>query len=332
MTASFRPRLVNDRFGDPGVFIEIAHERETVLLDMGDLTALSARDLLRIGAIGVSHMHIDHLIGFDRLLRVNVGREAVVRVIGPEAVAQRIGHKLQAYSWDLVARYKTELVFEVGELVAPERKRCWRFRLSRGFEAEFAGEQPVDHGIVIETPRWRMAAAILEHHGPCLGFAVEEPRRVNVWPNRLAERGLEAGPWLNALKQAVRGDAPDTAEVALPGGASAPLSSLRDLLSVAPGMKIGYVTDVRDTPANREVIARLCRGADTLFIEAAFAAGDAGLASERAHLTTRAAGEIARSARARRVEPFHFSPRYEAREDEHLAEVRAAFAGEGQGR
>ena len=50
-----------------------------------------------------------------------------------------------------------------------------------------------------------------------------------------------------------------------------------------------------------------------LYIEAAFAEADATLAAERSHLTTRAAGEIARAAKVRGVEPFHFSPRYEGR-------------------
>jgi ribonuclease Z len=93
------------------------------------------------------------------------------------------------------------------------------------------------------------------------------------------------------------------------------LGVLRDVVTVTPGQKIGYVTDAADTPANRQAIFDLVRGADLLFIEAAFAEADAGIAAERAHLTTRAAGEIARAAEARRVEPFHFSPRYQGEEE-----------------
>jgi len=51
------------------------------------------------------------------------------------------------------------------------------------------------------------------------------------------------------------------------------------------------------------------------------------LAAERAHLTTAAAGQIAREAGVRRVEPFHFSPRYTGEEERMLSEVMAAFAG-----
>jgi ribonuclease Z len=87
------------------------------------------------------------------------------------------------------------------------------------------------------------------------------------------------------------------------------------------------VTDVADTAANRAAIVRLARNADLLFIEAAFAEADAALAAERAHLTTAAAGSIAREAGVRRIEPFHFSPRYAGEDDRMLAEVMAAFAG-----
>jgi len=64
-----------------------------------------------------------------------------------------------------------------------------------------------------------------------------------------------------------------------------------------------------------------------LFIEAAFAEADAAIAAERAHLTTAAAGRIAREAGVRRVEPFHFSPRYTGEDERMLNEVMAAFAG-----
>ena len=63
---------------------------------------------------------------------------------------------------------------------------------------------------------------------------------------------------------------------------------------------------------------------------AVIAAADAALATERAHLTTAAAGEIARHAGVGHVEPFHFSPRYAGEEDRMLADVAAAFAGEPQ--
>jgi ribonuclease Z len=115
--------------------------------------------------------------------------------------------------------------------------------------------------------------------------------------------------------------------VRLDGDRTMPLGELRPSVTVTPGQKIGYVTDAADTLKNRSEIVRLVRNADVLFIEAPFAQADAALAADRAHLTTAAAGAIAREARVRRVEPFHFSPRYAGEEAHLLEEVQGAFEG-----
>ena len=326
MRPDLHPRLVNDRFGDPGLFVEMLHRRDALLFDLGDLSPLAARDLLRVSHVFVTHMHIDHFIGFDALLRVSVGREKRIVMVGPEGTADRVGHKLLAYAWDLVDRYEADLVFDVTELAEGGRTRSARFRFKRAFAREELGEGVAEDGLVASGEGFEVRAALLEHHGPCLGFAVAEPAHFNVWKNRLAERGLAPGPWLQALKRAVAEGRDDDFAVDTPDG-PAPLGTLRPLLSITPGQKIAYVTDVADTPANREKIADLARGADTFFLESCFAAADAVQARARAHLTTQAAGEIARAAGARRFEPFHFSPRYEGEEERMLAEAEAAFRG-----
>jgi ribonuclease Z len=154
----------------------------------------------------------------------------------------------------------------------------------------------------------------------------------NVWRNRLMERGLPVGPWLRSLKQAVVERRADDHLIKIDGSPVSddrlvPLGALRDLLTVTAGQKVGYVTDVADTAANRGAILALVQNADILFIEAAFAGADEALARQRAHLTTTAAGEIAREANVRRVEPFHFSPRYVGEPQRMLAEVMGAFRG-----
>jgi ribonuclease Z len=146
------------------------------------------------------------------------------------------------------------------------------------------------------------------------------------------ERGLPVGPWLRSLKQAVVERRADDHLIKIDGSLVSddrlvPLGALRDLLTVTAGQKVGYVTDVADTAANRGAILALVQNADILFIEAAFAGADEALARQRAHLTTTAAGEIAREANVRRVEPFHFSPRYLGEQQRMLAEVMAAFRG-----
>ena len=325
MRPNLHPFLVNGRFGDPALFVELLHRRDALLFDMGDLSALSTRDLLRIGDVFVTHMHMDHFIGFDALLRVNVGREKTIRIAGPEGLCDRLHHKLQGYEWDLAHRYATDLIFLATDIgtSGPLRSARFHFKERFGWREEPCPSWPLEAGDGL-----RVAAAVLEHHGPCIGYAIAEPAHANVWPNLLADMGLAPGPWLKELKQAVLGGAGDEEPVAVPDGRTLPLGQLRHLVSIGIGQKIAYVTDVADTPANRSMMTSLAKGADTLFIESRFAAADAAQAQERAHLTTCAAGEIARAAQVRRVEPFHFSPRYDGEEERMIGEVMAAFGGE----
>ncbi len=333
MRPLFHPTLVNGRYGDPALYVEALFERSALLFDLGEIGALSPRKIHRIDQVFVSHAHLDHLVGFDRLLRLLIGREKTLELFGPPGFADRIHHKLQGYEWNLSGLYRNDLAFVVSEIVAANLAQRTRFRLKNAFAPEDLGSRSLLDGVACSAPNCRVSFAMLEHRMPCLGFALQETTHVNVWKPRLAERGLSVGPWLKELKRAFVENRSDDSLIGVEGPAAPadhmlPLGELRDELTVATGQKIAYVTDVADTAANRAAITRLAHDADMLFIEAAFAAADSELAADRAHLTTVAAGQIARQADARRVEPFHFSARYLGQEQRMLSEVAMAFTSE----
>lgn len=331
MRPLLHPSLVNGRYGDPALYVEMLFEKRALLFDLGDITFLPPRKIHRLEHVFVSHAHIDHFVGFDILLRVLVGREKTVHLFGPSGFIDRVAHKLQGYQWNLADRFQYDLSFAVTEVDKAGIVRAARFRLKNAFAAEQLEARRLPEGIVHSEPTFVVSAVVLEHGTPCLAFALQERAHVNVWKNRLADLKLPVGPWLRELKRAVAQGLPDDHMIKVPQldrlpERAMPLGALLSILTVTPGQKIGYVTDAADTPANRQVIRALVHGADLLFIEAAFAQADAGLAAERGHLTTKAAGEIARAAEVRRVEPFHFSPRYEGEEENMIAEVMAAFS------
>ena len=334
MTPHFLPTLVNRPFDDPGLYLDFLFARRAILFDLGDLAPLGARKLLRISDICISHTHIDHFIGFDRLLRIMLGREKSVGIFGPPGILRQVENRLASYSWNLIGSYPTVFTLTVSELHPDGSGLRARFSSRRAFARE--DEEPITPrgGVILDEENLRIRAAFLEHSIPCLAFAFEEKQHVNFKKNRLLELGAPLGPWLSELKRAVLRGAPDELPIVACGekkgdaGRSFTVGELKErVLEIVPGEKIAYVTDTAFTPENRERIVELARGADYLFIEAVFLHADCERARDRAHLTARQAGEIAREAKVGRVIPFHFSPRHLGAEEELRRELADAFQG-----
>jgi ribonuclease Z len=121
MRPLLHPTLINGRSGDPALYIETLFEQRAILFDLGDIAPLSPRKVHRLDRVFVSHAHLDHFIGFDRLLRILVGREKTVALYGPSGFIDHVHHKLQAYLWNLADRYLSDLVFVV--TAVPSQKR-----------------------------------------------------------------------------------------------------------------------------------------------------------------------------------------------------------------
>jgi ribonuclease Z len=331
----FHPRLINDPFGDPGVYVDFLFEKRALLFDLGDLHSLSSRQLLRVTHAFVSHAHMDHFVGFDSILRVLLGRQKVVHLFGPPGFLDRVEHKLAAYTWNLVESYENELLFRVTEIGPDGSGAMAEFGSRQGFLRGPVAPAHLPGLVLVDEETFRVRAALLDHRIPCLGFALEEKFHVNVWKSGLGSLGLPTGPWLRDLKSSVaRGEADDTpVEVRWRDNgetreARVPLGELRaQALRIVPGQKIAYVTDVVFHEANAAAIIDLARDADLLFIEATFVAEEEERGAEKHHLTSRQAGLLGRRAGARRIIPFHFSPKHSEEGDRLLREALTAFSG-----
>jgi ribonuclease Z len=325
-----RPQLINNPFEDPALFIEVLWERRALLFDMGELGNCRPAKLLKVSHAFVSHTHIDHFIGFDTLLRVMLNREKALKIFGPPGFLDQVQGKLAGYTWNLTAAYPFSVqAFEVhSERLISREFVCQERFIPRGEkEAAF-------NGLLTLDPQLQVRVAKLDHLIPSLAFALEERFHINIHKDRLDAEGLETGAWLMDLKAMIWRGADEDSPVRVPyreGGSlqerEIPLKNLKNFFTISPGQKIAYVTDCRFTKENIEKIIALAGEADLFFCEAGFLEKDWERAEERAHLTARQAGELGRLANARKLQIFHFSPKYEKEPEALFREAEEAFQG-----
>jgi ribonuclease Z len=330
MRPSFHPRLVNGPFDDPTLFIPFLFINRAMMFALGDIAALAPRDILKISHVFITHTHMDHFVGFDRLLRLHLGREKSLYLYGPQGFRQNVEGKLAGYSWNLVENYSNRFALNVIE-VLPDRLITSQYVCRKKFVAtEKATTKPFEK-ILLEEPAFTVSAVLLDHGIPCLGLTLEEKYHLNIRKEKVVALGLETGPWLNRFKQALYNQqSPDSIFVAGGGKQNKPqkkfiLGELADQITkISPGQKICYIVDVGYTQANLNKIIESANNADHLYIEAAFLEKHSPVARLKNHLTARQAGTIAAKTRAKKFTIFHFSPRYTTQE--HLLQKEAIDA------
>jgi ribonuclease Z len=335
MTPSFSSYLVNQPFGDPGLYVEITWARRALLFDLGHNESLSPTRLLRATDIFISHTHMDHFIGFDEVLRIALGRGKTLRLYGPPGLIRNVAGKLQGYTWNLVDGYP--LAIEAQEFHPTEIQRA-AFLATSGFEpmalpaVSAVRREPFP---VLQDPMFTIQAVALNHRVPSFAYALQEQFHINVNKERLHAAGLPVGSWLKELKQHLWEEKPDDFQFVSTlyfehrrEEREFRLGDLKErFVTITRGQKIAYVVDARYDDENEAKIVELAKHADVLYCESPYLDKDAVKARDRYHLTARQAGMMARKADVRSLVVFHFSPRYTGMEDIIRREAMEAFEG-----
>ena len=338
MNPSFSSYLVNDVFGDPGVYVEIRWSKRALLFDLGHNDGLGPTRLLRANEIFLSHTHMDHFIGFDTVLRVALGRGKTLRLFGPPGLIDNVQGKLRGYTWNLVDGYP--LTINVREFHQSEIRQAL-FHASNGFQLTEQAAYPLalqsqnQLFTVLEDPLFTVNAVALNHRIPSFAYSLKEQFHINVNKQKLHNAGLPVGAWLKDVKQHIWQGRPDDFRF---------LATLYDehrrqerefvlgevkerFLTITRGQKIVYVVDARYDEENEAKIVALAHGADLFYCESPYLDVDAEKARDRYHLTARQAGLMARQAKVRDLVVFHFSPRYTGHGEALEREAMEAFHG-----
>jgi len=333
MRPSFHPRLINDPFSDPGLFVPFLFERRALLFDLGDLSNLSARDLLKVSHVFVTHTHMDHFIGFDTLLRLLLGRDKEIYLFGPSPFFQKVEAKLSGYTWNLIENYENILSINVTEITGG-KGFIQRYESRNRFRHAEAPQEFTFDGNLLSEPSFSVDAALLDHKVDCLGLTLKENFSINIIKEGLRELELPVGPWLAEFKRAIyeRYDPGQEFRVywqdkdRKTGERYFAFGELKEKIArISPGQKITYITDIIGSPENIAKAVNLAMDSNHLFIEAPFLDNERDMARKKYHLTAKEAGLIAARARVKELTLFHFSPRYFNREKELFQEAMAAF-------
>jgi ribonuclease Z len=326
-------QLVNGLAGDPAVCVSFAQAGESLLFDAGSLETMTNRELLKVRVVAISHTHVDHFIGFDRLIRVNVPHFRTVEVVGPTGIIENIRGKLAGYLWNLLEPDQVNyLVHEVSNNGAI---RSVKISNTSNFEAipvvpSGSNENSGTPGIAVRVPllhngRYRLMATVVDHGTDVLAFCLTMPDTLAVNKEKLAASTFEPGPWIADLQKKASSDGlTGTIEVS---GQSIPAADLaKDLLHPRLGESVVYVTDMAFSEANMRSLKSLSqRPVDLVISEANYQSADRDKAQSKKHLTTTQAALIAALLTAKKLQIFHISNVYAGDTETSLRESGEAF-------
>lgn len=315
-------RLVNGSTGDPVLFIDYPGKDDAFLFDAGDNGALDLSRLGDLQAVFLTHHHVDHFVGFDRIVRANLDRDKVLSVFGPTGTVARIHARVTSYEHPFFPFQK--LVLKVHE-IEPDRLRVGLLECARRFAPPEIEEVSWRGPEVFATNDLRVETAFADHTVPCLAYALVEKTGYHPDPAKFERGSLRRGPWVGRVLELLRSGAASETEVEIEGGRFS-LGSLGDAyFTPSGGGRVAYITDTAWSEAARPRLLKLAHRARRLYCDSYYSHAQAKQAATHRHMTATQAAEAAKLARVEELVLIHMAPRYVGRYAELVEEARALF-------
>ena len=313
--------------GSPGrdnamlVRVDSGQSTSRLLFDCGDgcLNSVPYAEILAVDHLFLSHLHMDHVGGFDYFFRCLFNRENKPNHIwGPPGTADIIHHRFQGFLWNLHSEMAG--TWRVHDVARTEVTTS-RFELHEAFVTKHDEGRLAINSQLVDLGMCTVESHVMNHGTPSLAYVVREGTRSNVDTRRLAELGLRPGPWLKQLK-----DNSGDSAVVIDGVPHSVIDLRKSLVTETPGDSIAYLTDFILDEAAIAYLAGVLKSCGTVVCEAQYRNSDRALASKNFHMTTGPVAELARRSGINRLVLFHLSDRYTKAEwIDMIAESREIF-------
>lgn len=299
------------------VTIDSGQAVERLLFDCGEgcLAGLSNAEIQAIDHLCFSHLHMDHVGGFDSYFRCNFNCDTRPhRIWGPPGTAAIMQHRFQGFLWNLHEQMaSTWLVSDIH----PDRVMTSRYELHEAFRIA----HQVDAPEVLGGAGFKVDVVTLDHRTPTLAYVVREKMRLNVDPSRLASLGLRPGPWIKQLKELA-----EDGSVMIDGQRHSVAELRERLLTETPGDSIAYLTDFLLDERAMDALVPALQGCRVMVCEGQYRHADLELAHRHFHMTTALSATLAKNAGVEELILFHMSDRYTRSEWlEMIREARQIF-------
>lgn len=308
------------------VQVDSGQSLERLLFDCGEgcLKDLSQYDIQAIDQLFFSHLHMDHIAGFDSYFRCNFNRETKPNQIwGPPQTSEIIQHRFRGYLWNLHTQMRgTWFVSDIGL----DHIQTIRFELHEAFAVGHHVANSPSEQLIWDGSGATVECLTMDHRTPTLAYVVREKPRWNVDLSRVAELGLRPGPWLKLLKEALVSFELETEFLEIEGTRYSFRDLQQSLLVKTSGSSIAYLTDFLLDESSLPRLSEALRGCNVVVCESQYRHADLELAHRNYHMTTVLAATLARQAEIQELVLFHLSDRYPRPVwQEMLQEARAIF-------
>lgn len=315
-------RLVNGSTGDPVLYLDYPGPNNALLFDGGENGALSIPELADLEAMFITHHHVDHFIGLDRVIRANIDQDKTLRIFGPIGTIPKITDRVRSYEYPFFPFQK--IILEIHELL-PGVIRTGVLDCTKQFPPPEVSERKWTGRVCYENPHLTVEAVPVDHTVPCLAFAMSEKTGYHPDPQRLTQGLLRPGDWVGEALRLLRSGADADTTLQIQGGQFS-LRTLAEAYFVeSPGARVAYITDTFWSEEVRPNLVKLARGAWRLYCDSFYAAAQSKEAAKHRHMQAPQAAELAKLAKVEQLVLIHFSTRYKGQYQKLINEAAAVF-------